>query len=68
MLIMTDAKVEVTLEVAEIKEEKHSVDLEPATRANDWWPASRDWVTFNVTFTNGFTKSFNNLSDIKFID
>lgn len=68
MSIMTDAKVEVILEIAEIKVEKHSEDLEPATRANDWWPPSRDWVTYKITFTNGFCKSFNSLHDIKLID
>ena len=68
MSIMTDAKIEVILEIAEIKEQNHSQDLEPATRANDWWPASRDWTTFDVIFTNGFTKSFNSLKDINFID
>lgn len=39
---MTDAKVEVMLEIKEAKEEHHSRDLEPSTAANDWWPASED--------------------------
>jgi hypothetical protein len=67
MKVMTDMKVEVELEIASIKEDFHSVDLEPATRANDWWPASRDWTTYLVKFTNGSAKSFSNISEIKII-
>lgn len=40
--VMTDAKVEVELEIKEAKEERHSRDLEPATRENDWWPKSEN--------------------------
>jgi len=28
----------VTLEIEDVKTTHHSVDLEPATAANDWWP------------------------------
>ena len=66
--VMTDARVEVELEIKEVSEQHHSQDLEPATRENDWWPKSRDWSTIDVTFTNGFKKSYNNLSEIKLVD
>jgi hypothetical protein len=62
---MTDAKVEVELEIEYAKETTHSRDLEPSTKENDWWPASENWTTIDVTFTNGFKKSFANLSEIK---
>lgn len=67
MLVMTDMKVEVEMEIASVKENNHSVDLEPATQANDWWPASSDWTTLTVTFTNGASKEFDNISSIKVI-
>jgi hypothetical protein len=65
--IMTDAKVAVELEIKSVKENKHSEDLEPATAANDWWPKSRDWVTYDVVFTNGAMKSYDNISDIELL-
>lgn len=65
MKVMTDMKVEVELEIAKVTECPHSEDLEPATAANDWWPATRDWKTYEVTFTNGAHKEFSSLSEIK---
>lgn len=68
MKVETDMGVEVELIIKEVKEEHHSEDLEPATRANDWWPASRDWTTFVVYFTNGRSKTYSSLSEIKIED
>lgn len=65
--IMTDARVEVELEIKSVKENHHSEDLAPATRENDWWPPSRDWTTFQVVFTNGYAKSYSSLSEIDVI-
>ncbi len=65
---MTDALVEVELTIAEAKEEHHTRDLEPATRENDFWPASESWTTINVTFTTGFKKSYHSLSEIELLD
>lgn len=67
MKIMTDMKVEVELEIKLVKQNNHSVDLEEATQANVWWPASRDWTTYTVTYTNGAIKKFDSLSEIKII-
>lgn len=64
VLVMTDAKVEVELEVESVEEVSHSRDLEPATKENDWWPKSEDWSTIKVTFTNGFIKDYSNLGSI----
>ena len=64
---MTDAKVVVELEIKEVKEERHSRDLAPATRENDWWPPSEDWTTIEVEFTNGFKKSYRSLSEIELV-
>ena len=64
---MTDAKVVVQLEIKEAKEERHSRDLAPATRENDWWPPSEDWTTIEVGFTNGFRKSYRSLSEIELV-
>jgi hypothetical protein len=62
--IMTDAKVEVQLEIESVDEKHHSRDLEPSTRENDWWPRSEDWTTFEVKFTNGYVKSYRSLKEI----
>ncbi len=64
MRVMTDMKVEVELEIQEVKQNNHSEDLEPATRENDFWPPSRNWTTFTVLFTNGSSKKFNNINEI----
>lgn len=66
--VMTDAKVEVELEIKEAKEERHSRDLEPATRENDWWPKSENWTTIDITFTNGFRKSYRSLNEIQLVE
>jgi hypothetical protein len=66
--IMTDAKVMVELEIKEVKEEYHSRDLEPSTSANDWWPKSENWTTIEITFTNGYRKSYNNLQEINLVE
>lgn len=62
---ITDAEVTVVLEIKHAELKNHSIDLEPATPQNDWWPPSRDWTTIEVEFTNGFKKSYNSLSEIK---
>lgn len=62
--IMTDAKVEVQLEIESVDEKRHSRDLEPSTRENDWWPKTEDWTTFEVKFTNGYIKSYRSLKEI----
>lgn len=46
---------EVTLEVEDIVFERHSYDLEPATAANDWWPATSESVKFVIKFVDGST-------------
>ena len=64
---MTDAKVNVQLEIKEANEKKHSRDLKPATRENDWWPPTEDWTTIEVEFTNGFRKTYNSISEIDIV-
>ena len=69
--VMTNAKVEVELEIKSVKEnmQNHSEDLEPSTKENDWWPAQRSWTTYEiyVEFTNGFSKTYNSLSQINVV-
>lgn len=64
---MTDAKVNVELEIESAEEERHSRDLEFATRENDYWPKSEDWTTINIKFTSGFVKKYRSLSEIQLI-
>lgn len=66
--IMTDAKVVVQLVIESAEEKRHSRDLEPSTRENDWWPRSEDWTTIDVKFTNGHSKSYRNLSEIDIVE
>lgn len=68
ILVKTDVGVDVELTIKEIKQNNHSRDLEPATAANDWWPATQDWTTYTVFFTNGYKKEYSSMSDIKLID
>jgi len=65
MLVETNMKVIVELEIKEVEEITHSQNLEEATQKNDWWPKSNDWSTFKVTFTNGATKEYNSITQIK---
>jgi hypothetical protein len=62
--VMTDAKVEVELEIEKVIEETHSEDLEESTAANDWYPKTRDYHTYRAYFTNGFDKVYSSLSEI----
>lgn len=66
--VMTDAKVEVELEIKEVTKNNHSRDLEPATKENDWWPKSEDWSTISIIFTNGYRKTYKNLYEIQLVD
>jgi hypothetical protein len=66
--IMTDAKVEVELEIESVEEERHSRDLEPSTRENDWWPASESWTTIRVKFVNWYVKSYGDFGQINIVE
>jgi hypothetical protein len=68
MSVMTDMKVAVELTIKEVEPNHQSRDLEPATQANDWWPASESWTTYIVHFTNGARKEYPSLEEIKIID
>ena len=63
--VMTEVGVEVELQIKEVEENNHSVDLEPSTAANDWWPATREWKTYTVHFTNGHKKIYDSLNQIE---
>jgi len=65
--VMTDAKVYVPLEIKSVEEKITVRELEPATRENDWWPKSESNRSLQVVFTNGFTKSYNSLSEIEIL-
>jgi len=67
MKIMTDMKVEVELEIQEVEEKRHSRQITPNTRENDWWGETQDWKTYIVKFTNGAHKEFSNINEIKVI-
>lgn len=62
---MTEAKVEVVLEIDSAETKHYYRDLEEATPANDWWPRQETWQKIKVTFTNGFTNEYSRLEDIK---
>jgi len=62
--IDTDVMVKVNLEIQRVEEVEHSEQLEKGTPENDWWPKTKDWTTFDVTFTNGFKKSYPSISEL----
>lgn len=65
MKIMTDLKVEVELEIKEVEIKHHSRQITPDTPQNDWWGETKNWETYLVKFTNGATKEFDTITDIK---
>ena len=65
MRIMTDMKVEVELEIKEVTEKRHSRQITPDTRENDWWGETENWSTYMVKFTNGAQKEFRNIKELK---
>ena len=67
MKVMTDLKVEVELEIEKVTVESHSRQITPDTPQNDWWGESVDWKTYLVKYTNGATKRFDAITDIKVI-
>jgi len=62
---------DVILEVENVENitKSGSVDLEPATQANDWWPPSRDWSEsyIEVTFVDGSKVKFDNGTNFEII-
>jgi hypothetical protein len=66
MIVETDMGVHVELEIKEVKREHHSVETGPSTRENDWWPPTTEWDTYKVIFTNGKSKEYDSIEDIKF--
>ena len=67
IMVMTDAKVEVELEIEKVEPKSHSRQITPDTRENDWWGESENWITYEVTFTNGFKKDYGkDINSIKF--
>jgi len=69
MKVMTDMKVEVELEIHEDKDTSYSTtrQITPHTPENDWCGESEttQHPSFTVTFTNGSTKKFTSINDIK---
>lgn len=65
--VKTDVGVEVELTIKKVEQNNHSVNLEPPTQKNDWWPMSRDWTTYTVFFTNGHNKKYDSLTEINVI-
>ena len=63
-VVLTDVGVSVELEIKKVEQNNHSENLAPATRENDWWPPTRDWTTYTVHFTNGYSKTYSSLDEI----
>ncbi len=67
MLVMSDLKVEIELEIKEVIIKPHSRQITPDTPQNDWWGESVEWNTYLVKYTNGANKEFDNITDIKIL-
>ena len=68
MKVMTDAKVEVELEIEKVEPNQHERVITPDTRENDWWGESVYWNTYMVHFTNGFKKDYDSIKAIEIIE
>ena len=66
MIVETNMGVSVELEIKEIEPGWPTVNLEPATPENDWWPAAYTWTTYKVQFPTGKSKEYNSLNEIRF--
>lgn len=66
IMVPTDMGVDVELTIEKVTQDNHSQDIGPSTRENDWWPEQRTWTTFTVKFTNGKSKQYSSLNEIKF--
>lgn len=64
---MTDMNVEVELEIKEVKHETRTRQITPDTPENDWWGESETIHSYVVHFTNGSSKKFDNLEQIKIL-
>lgn len=64
----TEVGVKVVVEIKSIKENRHSEDLEPATKANDWYPNQRTWNTYTIFLSTGKHIQVNSLSNLKIVD
>lgn len=67
MKVMTDMNVEVELVIKSVEERRHSRQITPDTRENDWWGKSEHWSTYIVNFTNGSNKEFRDLREVQII-
>ena len=67
MKVMTDMKVEVELEIKEVVQNIHTRQITPDTRENDFWGETSTSHSYTVKFTNGGTKKYNSLNEIKVI-
>lgn len=59
---------DVILEVENVENKSDSRDLEPATQANDWWPASETWHWIEVTFIDGSRVKFDTGTNFEIIN
>ena len=67
MIVKTDMKVDVELEIKEVKQNVHTRQITPDTRENDWWGETSTSYSYTVYFTNGSNKNFSSIDDIKVI-
>ena len=65
MKVMTDMKVEVELEIQEVIQNTHTRQITPDTPENDWWGETETSYSYTVKFTNGASKKFDSLKQIK---
>lgn len=65
VIVPTDALVDVRLNIESVEEIEYTKDLEPSTRQNDFYPDSITYYKFEVKFTNGYSKIYNKITDIK---
>lgn len=66
--INTDVGVPVTLTIKEVIPRQRSRQITPDTKENDWYGESVYWTEYEVKFTNGYAKIYDNLESIKILN
>ena len=64
VIVMSDFG-EIKLTIESISEDTKYIETGPSNQSNDWYPDGYHETTFLVRFTNGKTKRFKNLAEIK---
>lgn len=64
---LTDAKVEVLLQIDTVEEKVEEKAIESPSPSNDWWPETKIVKFYEVCFTTGFKKNYNSIGEMNIV-